>query len=65
MSKAAAELLIQEWNSSSRNLSILSSRLPRLATDQTATVHAVPHEDNVDTMLPLIREVLSGAPCRP
>lgn len=59
MSKAAGELLVESWNRSSATIQITSARLPRLATDQTATVHAVEHEDNVEVMLPLVRQTLA------
>ena len=57
MAKAAAEVLIQEINRSFRNVRVLSARLPRLTTDQTATVLKIPKESNVATLLPIVRSM--------
>jgi hypothetical protein len=59
MAKAAGELLCAEMNASQAPLHVTVSRLPRLLTDQTATI--VPTEVGlpVDTMLPVVREVQS------
>ena len=61
MSKAAAELLIEDWNKSSRCVAVLASRLPRLATDQTASALGSDPMANIDVMLPLIRHMLPAA----
>lgn len=55
MAKSAAEILILEINRSFNNLTILSTRLPRLSTDQTATILKVSTASNVETLLPIIR----------
>ena len=61
MSKAAAELLIDDWNKSSRCVTVLSSRLPRLSTDQTASALASDPMANIGVMLPLIRQMLPAS----
>ena len=60
MSKAAAELLIDDWNKSSRCVTVLASRLPRLSTDQTASALGSDPMANIDVMLPLIRQMLAA-----
>ena len=60
MAKSAAEVLIEEINRSFTKLSVLCTRLPRLSTDQTASIVKVLTESNVGTLLPLIRR-LNGA----
>jgi hypothetical protein len=60
MSKAAGEVLVEDLNRAASALRITWARLPRLATDQTAAVHAVAHDDNVEVMLPLIRQTFAA-----
>ena len=57
MIKAAAEILVQEINRSFSNLTVLCTQLPRLSTDQTATILKVSAEPNVETLLPVIRSM--------
>ncbi len=57
MAKAAAEILAEEINRNFQNVSIVSTRLPRLNTDQTATILAVATESNVSVLLPLTRSM--------
>ena len=57
MAKVAAEILAEEINRNFQNVSIVSTRLPRLNTDQTATIFAVAAESNVGVLLPLIRSM--------
>lgn len=57
MAKGAAEILVQEINRSFSRVQILSTQLPRLATDQTATILKVAAASNVATLLPLIRSM--------
>jgi NAD(P)-dependent dehydrogenase (short-subunit alcohol dehydrogenase family) len=57
MAKAAAEILIGDMNKSFANVSISCVRLPRLNTDQTATVLKVASESNVETLLPIVRSM--------
>jgi hypothetical protein len=59
MAKAAGEVLCAELNDTLAPLHITVRRLPRLPTDQTATVTAVEAADPVVTMLPIVREVQS------
>jgi len=59
MAKAAAEILAEEINKSFKWVTVVVSRLPRLETDQTATVTRVPAQSALDVMLPLIRSMHS------
>jgi NAD(P)-dependent dehydrogenase (short-subunit alcohol dehydrogenase family) len=59
MSKAAGEIMCEEMNSQLAPLHVTVSRLPRLATDQTATVMPTETASMLDTMLPIVREVQS------
>jgi len=59
MAKAAAEILCADLNRSWPSLHITTVRLPRLLTDQTATVATTQVVDSVDTLLPIIRKVQS------
>ncbi len=59
MAKAAGEVLCADVNEWMAPLHVTISRLPRLLTDQTATVAATETENPVDVMLPIIREVQS------
>ncbi|MGA2251119.1 SDR family NAD(P)-dependent oxidoreductase [Terracidiphilus sp.] len=59
MAKAAGEVLCADVNESMAPLHVTTSRLPRLLTDQTASVAATETENLVDVMLPIIREVQS------
>jgi len=61
MAKAAAEVLIEEINRSFKKVFVLSKRLPRLTTDQTATVLKTPKEPNLETLLPIIRSMSEAA----
>jgi hypothetical protein len=62
MAKAAGELLCTEMTRSWKGVKVLSSRLPRLPTDQTAGVAATNLQSPVEVMLPLLRhaQALSG-----
>jgi NAD(P)-dependent dehydrogenase (short-subunit alcohol dehydrogenase family) len=57
MAKAAGEVLCAEMNLTFAPMHITVSRLPRLPTDQTASITATETADPVETMLPLIRQV--------
>jgi hypothetical protein len=59
MAKSAGEVLCADMNASLSPLRVFVSRLPRLPTDQTATVTPVEAADPLATMLPIIREVQS------
>ncbi len=56
MAKASGEILCFDLSRTSE-FRIVSHRLPRLLTDQTATVTPVEMPDSVDVLLPLIRRV--------
>ncbi len=55
MAKAAAEMLAHDISRSARHVEVLTRRLPRLSTDQTATILKTPSESNVGTLLPILR----------
>lgn len=57
MAKSAGEILCAEINAALAPLHILASRLPRLATDQTASNLPVETQPALRTLLPLVREV--------
>lgn len=57
MAKAAAELLAEDMNRSLMNVSVVCSRLPRLATDQTASVTTPATESNLVVLLQVVRDV--------
>jgi hypothetical protein len=59
MAKAAGEILCVDMNVSLPPAHVTVSRLPRLPTDQTASVAATEASDALETMLPIIREVQS------
>jgi NADP-dependent 3-hydroxy acid dehydrogenase YdfG len=59
MAKAAAEVLSADMNKSLAPLHVTVSRLPRLLTDQTASVVPAETVRPLDIMLPIIREVQS------
>lgn len=54
MAKSAGEILCQELARAHRGLTVSAPRLPRVMTDQTATVPPVPAADPVEAMLPLL-----------
>lgn len=55
MAKAAGEILCVDLARRHRSLTISTPRLPRVLTDQTATVPPVPSEDPVAVLLPILR----------
>lgn len=57
MAKAAGEVLCADMDRYVPNLRIVSNRLPRMLTDQTATVALAKSEDPLTVMLPIIRDV--------
>lgn len=57
MAKAAAEVLAEEINRNFANVSVVTTRLPRLSTDQTASIFKLDTESNIDTLLPTIRSL--------
>lgn len=60
MAKAAGEILCTDLARRLPRLRIVTSRLPRILTDQTATNQPVAFADPVAVMLPLIRQTQSA-----
>jgi NAD(P)-dependent dehydrogenase (short-subunit alcohol dehydrogenase family) len=61
MAKAAGETLVQQLNAFLPGVHAISRRLPRIATDQTATVGVASAQDAVDVLLPIVHEVQHAA----
>jgi acyl dehydratase len=61
MAKAAAEILAQDLNRSLNHVSIAWDRLPRLATDQTASVLNVGDDSTLAVLLPVVRRLRAEA----
>jgi len=59
MAKAAMEVLIVEINKVFKRVSVFSTRLPRLSTDQTSSVLNIATANTFDTLLPVVR-MISG-----
>jgi NAD(P)-dependent dehydrogenase (short-subunit alcohol dehydrogenase family) len=59
MAKVAGELLCAEINRFIGETRVIARRLPRVLTDQTASVMSLQHSDAVQVMLPIIREMRS------
>ena len=57
MAKAAGEVLCADMQSFENSGPVLIRRLPRLPTDQTATLFDVEVADPIDVMLPIVREL--------
>jgi acyl dehydratase/NAD(P)-dependent dehydrogenase (short-subunit alcohol dehydrogenase family) len=57
MAKAAGEVLAQHINEFMEGIEVLCRRLPRILTDQTATVGVASAENALDVMLPIVHEV--------
>jgi hypothetical protein len=57
MAKAAGEQMCRDMNQYMQGLQVLVTRLPRLRTDQTATVIPTQDADAVTVLLPIIRHV--------
>jgi MaoC like domain/short chain dehydrogenase len=57
MSKAAGEVLCEDLAKYVKNLHISVERLPRLLTDQTASISDVESADPISVMLPIVRKV--------
>lgn len=56
MAKAAGEILCQDLTARHKGLVIATPRLPRLNTDQTATVPPAPADDPLPLLLGLVRD---------
>jgi len=61
MAKAAGETLVQQLNEFLPGVHAISRRLPRIATDQTATVGVASAQDALDVLLPIVHEVQQTA----
>jgi NAD(P)-dependent dehydrogenase (short-subunit alcohol dehydrogenase family) len=61
MAKAAGETLVRQLNAFLPGVNAISRRLPRIATDQTATVGVASAQDALDVLLPIVREVQQAA----
>jgi NAD(P)-dependent dehydrogenase (short-subunit alcohol dehydrogenase family) len=59
MAKAAGEVLCTDINEYLSPTHVTVNRLPRLPTDQTATVTEIDVADPIEAMLPIVREVQS------
>jgi hypothetical protein len=59
MAKAAGEILCEDLCAFDTGLHILVKRLPRILTDQTATVVPVESATTLETMLPIVREMMA------
>jgi hypothetical protein len=57
MAKAAGEILAKYISEFLPNLQVVSRRLPRIMTDQTATIGVARTQDALDVMLPIVDEV--------
>jgi acyl dehydratase/NAD(P)-dependent dehydrogenase (short-subunit alcohol dehydrogenase family) len=60
MAKMAGEMLCANMNRTGSRVHVVASRLPRLLTDQTATLLPVGTEDPLKIMLPEVRKVQSS-----
>jgi hypothetical protein len=60
MAKAAGEVLCDEINRRQKTIRVLTSRLPRLVTDQTAVLFSDNPVSTIDIILPLVRQVQAG-----
>jgi hypothetical protein len=57
MAKAAGERLCADLDASHASLRISVERLPRLPTDQTASIVPAEESSVLETMLPIVRKV--------
>ncbi len=60
MAKAAGEVLVEDINRSFKHVWVQSNRLPRLSTDQTASILKVSTQSNLGTLLPVIRAFMGA-----
>jgi acyl dehydratase len=61
MAKAAAEVLAEDLNRTLRHVRVVHTRLPRMATDQTASIMKVSVAPALQTMLDVVRLVQQPA----
>jgi acyl dehydratase len=57
MAKVAGEILAQHVNEFMSNIHVIYRRLPRILTDQTATVGVASADNALDVMLPIVYDV--------
>ena len=57
MAKAAGETLVRQMKTFLPGVHAISYRLPRIATDQTATVGVASAQDALDVLLPIVHEI--------
>jgi hypothetical protein len=57
MAKVAGETLANYLNQFMSNIQVLCRRLPRILTDQTATVGVASADNALDVLLPIVYEV--------
>lgn len=62
IAKRAGEEMCEFYNRYAKQIEIVVERLPRIRTDQTSTILAVPSEDGLEVMLPLVHRM--EAPCQ-
>ncbi|MEO5339405.1 MAG: hypothetical protein H7837_02635 [Magnetococcus sp. MYC-9] len=62
MAKAAGEVLCRDLPFFHSGLRVITKRLPRIWTDQTATVFATETADAVEAMLPVVRAMCGTSP---
>jgi hypothetical protein len=60
MAKMTGEILCSYMNSSNGRIHVIVDRLPRLLTDQTATLPPLKSADPLEIMLPVVRRVQSA-----
>lgn len=60
MAKAAAEVLADDLNRTLQHVRIVHARVPRMATDQTATLIPVKADSAARVLLPALRELAPG-----
>jgi hypothetical protein len=63
MSKAAGELLCADIPARFKNIRVIVERLPRLPTDQTASIVPTDGPDSLSVMLPIVRKMHSKTAC--
>lgn len=57
MAKSAAEILCNEINSSFSYVRLITTRLPQLKTDQTASLYVVKYESIFDNLYPVLKSI--------
>ena len=57
MAKAAAEILAADLNAHFENVTIVSTRLPRMPTDQTSSIVPIRPVSAIEALLPVVREM--------